>query len=262
MQYNIENKTLICIGDVHGEFSRLRFKLAQYIKKYGLTDTIFIVCGDCGFFGKNTDNKWFYHERSKINNILVNSGNELYFFRGNHDNPEFFNTNTEYIVGKSTTIKVLKDYDTLNSELYGRILIVPGAISIDRYRRTLDISYWSDEGTVKLNDDEITPIGKVDIVLSHCLPYYTKITSYMMSQLEQMEDNNKFRSDFTGEKLGYTNKLSVDLQIERDYLIHLQEVVKADKWISGHYHISNINILDNTKYVSLDIMEFYEPSYN
>ena len=50
MQYNIENKTLICIGDVHGEFSRLRFKLAQYIKKYGLTDTIFIVCGDCGFF--------------------------------------------------------------------------------------------------------------------------------------------------------------------------------------------------------------------
>ena len=92
MIYDIKDKNLICIGDVHGEFSTLRFKLAQYIKKYGLTDTIFIVCGDCGFFGKNTDNKWFYHERSKINNILVNSGNELYFFRGNHDNPEFFNS--------------------------------------------------------------------------------------------------------------------------------------------------------------------------
>ena len=38
MQYNIENKTLICIGDVHGEFATLRFKLAQYIEKYPLTN--------------------------------------------------------------------------------------------------------------------------------------------------------------------------------------------------------------------------------
>ena len=141
MQYNIENKTLICIGDVHGEFSRLRFKLAQYIKKYGLTDTIFIVCGDCGFFGKPIDNKWFYYEHSKINKILVNSNNELYFFRGNHDNPEFFSSNTKYIVGNTTTIKVLKDYDILNSDLYGRILVVPGATSIDRYYRIKEIKF-------------------------------------------------------------------------------------------------------------------------
>lgn len=255
MQYNIENKTLICIGDVHGEFSRLRFKLAQYIKKYGLTDTIFIVCGDCGFFGKNTDNKWFYHERSKINNILVNSGNELYFFRGNHDNPEFFNTNTEYIVGKATTIKVLKDYDTLNSELYGRILIVPGAISIDRYDRFELFTWWKDEGTLNLTDSELSEIGPVDLVLSHTLPYFTKLSK---EQLENLEEKEKL---YKGSKY-YNNTLSIALLNERNYLIKLQSFVKAKQWISGHYHVSTINIIDTTKYISLNIMEFYEPSYN
>ena len=255
MQYNIENKTLICIGDVHGEFSRLRFKLAQYIKKYGLTDTIFIVCGDCGFFGKNTDNKWFYHERSKINNILVNSGNELYFFRGNHDNPEFFNSNSEYIVGKTTTIKVLKDYDILNSELYGRILIVPGAISIDRYAREEDSSWWKDEGTLNLTDSELSEIGTVDLVLSHTLPYLTKLSK---EQLDNLEEKEKL---YKGSKY-YNNTLSIELLNEKNYLIKLQSVIKAKQWISGHYHVSTINLIDNTKYISLNIMEFYEPSYN
>ena len=255
MQYNIKNKNLICIGDVHGEFSTLRFKLAQYIKKYHLTNTIFIVCGDCGFFGKNTDNKWFYHERSKINNLLVKSSNELYFFRGNHDNPEFFNSNSEYIVGKTTTIKVLKDYDILNSELYGRILIVPGAISIDRYARSEGLSWWKDEGTLNLTDSELSEIGTVDLVLSHTLPYLNKLSK---EQLENLEEKEKL---YKGSKY-YNNTLSIALLNERNYLIKLQSFVKAKQWISGHYHVSTINLIDTTKYISLNIMEFYEPSYN
>ena len=255
MQYNIKNKNLICIGDVHAEFSTLRFKLAQYIEKYHLTNTIFIVCGDCGFFGKNTDNKWFYHERSKINNLLVKSSNELYFFRGNHDNPEFFNSNSEYIVGKTTTIKVLKDYDILNSELYGRILIVPGAISIDRYAREEDSSWWKDEGTLNLTDSELSEIGTVDLVLSHTLPYLTKLSK---EQLDNLEEKEKL---YKGSKY-YNNTLSIELLNEKNYLIKLQSVIKAKQWISGHYHVSTINLIDNTKYISLNIMEFYEPSYN
>lgn len=255
MQYNIKNKNLICIGDVHGEFSTLRFKLAQYIEKYHLTNTIFIVCGDCGFFGKNTDNKWFYHERSKINNILVKSSNELYFFRGNHDNPEFFNSNSEYIVGKTTTIKVLKDYDILNSELYGRILVVPGATSIDRYYRIKDVSWWENEGIKKLSNNKLNKLGKIDLVLSHSLPYFPKLLKFQLDALEENEIRYKGKHFFN-------KTLSLTLYEEQLYLQNLQLNIKSSSWISGHYHISNINILENTKYVSLNIMEFYEPSYN
>ena len=255
MQYNIENKTLICIGDVHGEFSRLRFKLAQYIKKYGLTDTIFIVCGDCGFFGKNTDNKWFYYERSKINKILVNSNNELYFFRGNHDNPEFFSSNTKYIVGNTTTIKVLKDYDILNSDLYGRILVVPGATSIDRYYRIKDVSWWENEGVKKLSNNELNKLGKIDLVLSHSLPYFSKLSKFQLDALEENEIYYKGKHFFN-------KTLSLTLYEEQLYLQNLQLNIKSSSWISGHYHSSSKNIVDSTKYISLDIMEFYEPSYN
>ncbi len=253
MIYDIKDKNLICIGDVHGEFSRLRFKLAQYIKKYGLTDTIFIVCGDCGFFGKNTDNKWFYHERSKINNILVNSGNELYFFRGNHDNPLFFTSDTNHITDNLSTIKVLKDYDILNSFLYGKILIVPGAASIDRCYQIQNNNWWEDEVVVKLSDEKIDSLSEFDLVLSHSLPYNPPLNSSLLLNFQNYEKDYKAKFEVS---------LSNYLQIETNYLKHLQEKIKAKQWISGHYHISNINILENTKYVSLNIMEFYEPSYN
>ena len=255
MQYNIENKTLICIGDVHGEFSTLRYKLSQYIKKYNLTDTIFIVCGDCGFFGKHTDNKWFYHERSKINKILVNSGNELYFFRGNHDNPEFFDSNTIYIVGNTTTIKVLKDYDILNSNLYGRILVVPGATSVDRYYRTKDVSWWENEGIKKLSNNELNKLGKIDLVLSHSLPYFPKLSKFQLDALEENEIHYKGANFFN-------QTLSVTLYEEQLYLQNLQLNIKASSWISGHYHVSSVSLHENSKYVCIDIMEFYEPSYN
>ena len=254
MQYNIKNKNLICIGDVHGEFSTLRFKLAQYIEKYHLTNTIFIVCGDCGFFGKNTDNKWFYHERSKINNILVKSGNELYFFRGNHDNPEFFSSNTKYIVGNATTIKVLKDYDILNSDLYGRILVVPGATSIDRYYRIKDVSWWENEEIKKLSNNKLNKLGKIDLVLSHSLPYFPKLSKFQLDALEENEIHYKGTHFFN-------QTLSVTLYEEQLYLQNLQLNIKASSWISGHYHVSNVSLNDNSKYISLNIMEFYEPSY-
>lgn len=258
MQYNIENKTLICIGDVHGEFATLRFKLAQYIKKYGLTDTIFIVCGDCGFgFGKGIDEFWKKKERPKIEKLLKARNCELYFFRGNHDNPKIFKEYPAHITENSEYFKVLGDYDIITSDLYGTILIVPGAISIDRFNRDLNWDFWSDEKITYLPEDELKCLPQVDIVLSHSVPHYLKVNKDLLAKLEEKEHIRHFGGTY----LGYTNKLSVDLEIEITYLLKLQESVQAKLWVSGHYH-QDLEIIDgNVKYQTLDIFQFYPLDY-
>lgn len=243
--YNLSDKSIVCIGDIHGEFPTLRFTLNNYIKKYNLTNTAFIVCGDCGFF-KDTLSLWKQKCQKKIDNILSLSNNELYLFRGNHDNPLWFTDNTEEIIGNSQTIKVLKDYDILESNVYGKILIIPGAISIDRSLRIKGLDWWEDEGILKLSDDELRSIEKINIIMSHSLPYFTKLSTL---QLEAFENREKyFGSQF--------NLLSSDLEIDIQYLIKVQSFVNATQWISGHYHMSSENIINDVKYISLDIMEF------
>ena len=245
MIYNLSDKTIVCIGDIHGEFPTLRFTLNNYIKKFNLTNTAFIVCGDCGFF-KDTLSLWKQKCRKKIDNILSLSNNELYLFRGNHDNPLWFTDNTEEIIENSQTIKVLKDYDILESNVYGKILIIPGAVSIDRSFRIKNLDWWENEGILKLSDNELQSIEKIDVILSHSLPYFTKLSK---SQLEVLESRERY--------LGFRlNVLSSDLEIDRQYLIKVQSFVNASQWVSGHYHISSENILNEVKYISLDIMEF------
>ena len=39
-------KGIVVCGDIHGEFNQLVFKCCV---QYGMTDTVIIVAGDCGF---------------------------------------------------------------------------------------------------------------------------------------------------------------------------------------------------------------------
>lgn len=248
---DIGNKDIICIGDVHGEFQILRYRLDQWINKYNIKDTIFIVLGDCGFFGLNYDAKWFTHESKRINNILNESGNLLYMFRGNHDNPEIFND--EYILkeirGKSY-IHALSDYDVLQSEKYGSILIVPGAFSIDRGYREEGRSWWRDETPFKLSDNEILRFPRYDIVLSHSLPYYDEFHPNTMLTQFWTKDLKMFPAE--GEDSFYTR-----IETEKQYLMKIQESVQAKQWVSGHYHTHGCDIKDDVKYIMIGIMEFY-----
>ena len=41
-----EAKGVVISGDIHGEFNELVFKCCV---QYGMTDTVIIVAGDCGF---------------------------------------------------------------------------------------------------------------------------------------------------------------------------------------------------------------------
>lgn len=246
MIYNIGDKRIICIGDIHGNFTKLYNIIKNAITKYGVSNSIFILLGDCGFMG--SDGEWLYDIRKKVNKKLLSSNNYLYFFRGNHDNPKLFIDN-KYIAGKTTRIGVLRDYDILNSDHYGRILIVPGAASIDRYHRIKGYNWWTNEVVVKLSDDEIDNLGKIDIVLSHSLPYYPPLRTDLMIELQMYEDDYKRNFETT---------LKNYLQIETNYLQLLQSKIKSKLWVSGHYHIYREDDLDDTKYIAIDVYEIYD----
>ena len=247
MIYNIENKRIICIGDIHGNFIKLYNIIRNTINKYGVSNSIFVLLGDCGFMGDG-DDEWLYNIRKKVNRKLISSNNYLYFFRGNHDDPQLF-IDDKYIAGKTTRIGVLRDYDILNSDYYGRILIVPGAASIDRYHRIGGYNWWVDEVVVKLSDDEIDNLGKIDVVLSHSLPYYPPLRGDLLIDLQMYEDDYKRT---------FETSLRTYLQIETNYLQLLQSKIKSKMWVSGHYHTYREDVLDDTKYIAIDVYEIYD----
>lgn len=250
--FDIGNMCLVCIGDIHGDFPFLRFNIETYIKKYNLTNVVFVLCGDCGFFGfGENENKWLSIERFKLNTILSDSGCHLYMFRGNHDNPALFID--EYIVGdtdKLRNIHVLKDYDILQSSLYGRILIVPGAFSIDRSFRTIGFDHFQDEDVLNLTDEQLTSLGKFDMVLSHSLPYYSE-------QSNNESFLNPFRRHdsilFTSDGNTFDDKMNS----QEETLKNIQSHVCAKRWISGHYHKSKEYCVGDTRYIAIDVKEFY-----
>lgn len=250
--FDIGDMNLVCIGDIHGEFPTLRFMVSEYIRKYSLTDTVFVVCGDCGFFGTGTnENKWKTVERLKLNAILEKNRCHLYMFRGNHDDPKLFTD--EYIVGDTRALRnlhVLNDYDVLKSKLYGRILIVPGAFSIDRAWRIPGVSYFVDEDVVRLSDGQLESLGKCDIVLSHSLPYFDAKSSHNPALQPYRERDNK-RYVEVGDT--FDDKLHWQEETLRSIQCHVQ----AKRWISGHYHQSEEFSVDGTNYTALDINEFY-----
>jgi predicted phosphodiesterase len=78
-------KGIVVSGDIHGDFTQLVYKCCT---QYGMTDTLIIVAGDCGFgFSK----KGFYDSiYEKCRDKLNKANNWLVFIRGNHDNPAYF----------------------------------------------------------------------------------------------------------------------------------------------------------------------------
>lgn len=69
------------VGDIHGDYESILY----YIDGHNVTNTIFVICGDCGI-GFNSDS--FYTKLfKKMNRMLSKGNNYVIMLRGNHDNP-------------------------------------------------------------------------------------------------------------------------------------------------------------------------------
>ena len=78
-------KCIVICGDIHGDFEEMVFKLCV---QYGMTDTLLIVAGDCGF---GFERPGYYEQIStKVSRRLTKANNWIVMIRGNHDDPAYF----------------------------------------------------------------------------------------------------------------------------------------------------------------------------
>ena len=137
-------KCIVICGDIHGDFEEMVFKLCV---QYGMTDTLLIVAGDCGFGFEKAG----YYEQifSKVSRRLTKANNWIAMIRGNHDDPAYFQ---EQRINHER-FRCVQDYSIVTACGH-TILCIGGAISIDRtYRLAADsrphsaqkACYWADE---------------------------------------------------------------------------------------------------------------------
>lgn len=230
--YELNNyKKLIAVGDIHGDFKTF----ANKIYSKSLNNTLFIVCGDCGF----GFNKFEYYniELTKLSKKLITKNNGIIFIRGNHDDPSYF----ENELINFDNIKTIPDYSVIHTcDKY--ILCVGGAISIDRKWRLqqeiiLNIHnpnkathkkiYWDNEQVV-YDEDKLNEIAEaklpISIVCTHSAPSFCP-----------PKDKNDIEA-----WLIQDNELEKDLEIERGNLDKLFEFCKKNfninKWAYAHFH--------------------------
>lgn len=218
---------IIVCGDVHGEWKALVNKVVSY----NLTNTSLIIAGDCGF-GFNSV-KHDIDTLIKLNEFFKSRNIVMHLVRGNHDNPSFWIKSRK---DDFTNIVFQKDYSRIlnntfdyDQEQEREIVFIGGAVSIDRDQRIEHESWWANEIIVK------EPARRANIIISHDCPTF----------VSPMDFKHKNNED------AYHNAKILDMVYDEMY--H-----KPELWVHGHFHISKTTFFENTKFVSLDILEFYE----
>ena len=241
-------KQIIVSGDIHGDFKTLVYKLCI---RYGCTDTLLVVAGDCGFgFDKPA---YYDHVYNAIAGRLSKANNWVVFMRGNHDDPAYF---AEERINH-TRWKTIPDYSIISADGH-KILCIGGATSIDRYDRMKKSArcpvknvgyYWPNEVPV-FKPDELTSIPeevKIDTVITHTAPSFCELSSHV--GLESWAE--------------WDPTLLTDVAEERNTIDQIYHSIKdlghpLQKWFYGHFHQSWNGFVGETQFSMLDIMEFKE----
>lgn len=218
-------------GDTHGGYKSGSTKLKEFATKHRFSkDDYLIIAGDFGFIWEDTASQneaewleWF--DKQKFTTLFVD---------GNHENFNRLNSyKLSHLFGGAVHKISQKVIHLLRGEIYEinnfRIFTIGGALSIDKDRRTKNVSWWSDEG---ITQNQIHNAWEnlrrfqyeVDIVISHTCP--RKIAKKL----------------FNGHNVAKIEDINMDI------LQGISEYIKFKKWYFGHFH-RNIKI--NNKFTCL-----------
>jgi DNA repair exonuclease SbcCD nuclease subunit len=228
------------LGDIHGDF----YCIEKFCRKNGEKKKINLI--QIGDFGAGFDfgvPGEFIIKMDYLNSILAEYNITLYVLRGNHDDPQYFTGTYE---NYWSNLKLMPDYSVL--EIEGkRVLLVGGAISIDRLGRTEGVSWWPDEVFV-LDEEKLKMIKNIDLVATHTSPKFCHPTEF-----------NNLVFSFAG----YDPTLLSELTSERELITRMYHILKEngnpmEKWFYGHFHAEKHKTYDDTQFNLLSINQYYE----
>jgi hypothetical protein len=265
-------------GDIHGDFGTLDYQIENRFK---MENSLTVVCGDIGmgFCKPNYYKKQF----DEINKELERGNNHVIFFRGNHDDPTYFNIpekaeefSTEFIhlIPDYTMLEVSYERDVPDDGINNRsgfllVLCIGGGLSIDRtYRIQNDIhnkrygktdvaTYWEDEFPVFLpdkidefvkhygyNDEIFEPI----ILATHSSPKWCQPVDKGQMLMGWVTEDSMVLEDSTRER-----------QVVTDIHEYLrQKCINLQANYYGHFHHSYYDNIDGIKCYGLNINEIKE----
>lgn len=216
------------VGDIHGNFVSFADDIINSCK---LKNCVVIVCGDCGFgfYSKKKMEEIFQKVQTTI------SANNVYviFFRGNHDDPSWFDYQDDEFAVNYKNVIIAEDFTVVKFYYEFNILLWGGGISIDRTRRIKNQSYWENEQVRALPAEFDSDKFNLSAVCTHsapdfCLPVTTSGIAHWFK---------------------YDNMLEYDLKEERTTLSQGAYILKRNNpnlkiWTYGHFHDTFFNSWD------------------
>lgn len=146
------------------------------------------------------------------------------FIRGNHDNPGVCKRHTQYI------------HDGVVED---GIMFCGGAVSIDKEFRIPDFSWWVDEELETAELYKIVDIyhaNKPRIMITHECP--ESIAEAMLQH-------------FNRTKMNFPSRTRQAFEVMR-------QINPPELWVFGHWHVSFDHVIDGTRYVCLNELEYKE----
>ena len=259
-------KTIYAVGDIHGEFLTFADDLVNSCK---VKNCCVIVCGDIGlgFYSREKTKEFFQKMQTMFSakNIFV------IFFRGNHDDPTWFEYIDDEFASDYPNVIIAEDFTIVehsNDRYPYRILLWGGAVSIDRTTRMLGRSYWHGE-EITLLPHEFTEDKELNCVCTHsapefCLPIDSKnLEGWFLidAQLKQDLDDERKNLATGAHVLFNANKSSLSLWVYGHYHEMYYNSPRMNEEIAHFWPVTFIG-LDMMRYTSYDVRSTNEDTYN
>lgn len=220
---NLDAPVVLITGDTHRVFRRI----TEFCQMYNTTkDDILIILGDVGInYCEDTSD-------IQIKNKLAQLPITLFCVHGNHEQrPENITTYklAQWHGGK---VYMEEQYPNLifakDGEIYNigdkNVIVIGGAYSVDKMYRLGRGGKWfpdeqASEETKQYVEKQLANRNwKIDVVLSHTLPYQYRPVDLFLDFIDQS---------------------TVDNSMEK-WLATLEERLTYEKWYAGHYHCDRV----------------------